>query len=123
YERHQSGSGSSAEVVAPLVVGWVRPKSVVDVGGGVGPGAAAFLRRGVEDVVGVDGSPVPKDLLQIPADRFLVRDLSKPLDLGRTFDLALALEVAEHLPASAAGTLVTSLTALAPVVLFSAAIP
>ena len=107
----------------PLVLGWVSPTSVVDVGCGTGTWLAAIRRRGVEDVVGVDGSPVPGDLLQIPRERFLVRDLSKPLDLGRTFDLALCLEVAEHLPAAAAGTLVASLAALAPVVLFSAAIP
>jgi SAM-dependent methyltransferase len=123
YERHRRGSGSSAEVVAPLVVEWVRPKSVVDVGCGMGTWAAAFSRRGVGDVVGVDGSPVPADLLQIPAERFQVRDLSKPLDLGRTFDLAVCLEVAEHLPARFADGLVASLTSLAPVVLFSAAIP
>jgi hypothetical protein len=43
--------------------------------------------------------------------------------LERTFDLALCLEVAEHLPADAAPLLVQSLTALAPVVVFSAAIP
>src|SRR5690242_16630203 len=102
YERHRTGSGSSAEVVAPLVFAWVRPRSVVDVGCGMGTWLAAFRRRGVEDVVGVDGSPVPPDLLQIPPDRFLVRDLSKPLDLGRTFDLALCLEVAEHLPKESA---------------------
>jgi SAM-dependent methyltransferase len=123
HELHRSGSGSSAEVVVPLVVEWVRPRSVVDVGCGTGTWLAAFRRRGVEDMIGVDGSAVPCDLLQIPADRFLVRDLSKPLDLGRTFDLALCLEVGEHLPAASAPTLVASLAALAPVVLFSAAIP
>ena len=55
YERHKTGSGSSAEVVAPMVVEWLRPKSVVDVGCGMGTWAGAFLRRGVEDVIGVDG--------------------------------------------------------------------
>ena len=123
YERHRSGSGSSAEVVVPLVHEWVRPKSVVDVGCGVGTWLAAFRRRGVEDVFGVDGSPVPPDLLQIPPERFAVRDLSRPLALDRSFDLAVCVEVGEHLPASAAGTLVASLVAAAPVVLFSAAIP
>jgi SAM-dependent methyltransferase len=123
YERHRTGSGSSAEVVVGLVHEWVRPKSVVDVGCGLGTWLAAFRRRGVEDVVGVDGSPVPPDLLEIPPERFSVRDLSSPLALDRSFDLAMCLEVAEHLPASVAGTLVSSLTALAPVVLFSAAIP
>jgi hypothetical protein len=50
-------------------------------------------------------------------------DLSRPVELGRRFDLALCLEVAEHLPAEHAQTLVDSLVRLAPVVLFSAAIP
>src|SRR5207302_6665348 len=43
--------------------------------------------------------------------------------LGRSFELAVCLEVAEHLPASASSTLVESLTEHAPVVLFSAAVP
>jgi len=43
--------------------------------------------------------------------------------VSRTFDLAVSLEVGEHLPESAAKTFVESLTRLAPVVLFSAAIP
>jgi hypothetical protein len=42
--------------------------------------------------------------------------------VGR-FDLAVCLEVAEHLPASSAEAFVKFLTGLAPVVLFSAAIP
>jgi hypothetical protein len=61
--------------------------------------------------------------LQIPQDRFRSFDLTKPFDLGCMFDLAISLEVAEHLPADCAQVFVESLTRLAPVVLFSAAIP
>jgi hypothetical protein len=39
------------------------------------------------------------------------------------YDLAVCLEVAEHLPESSAADLVRALTAFAPVVLFSAAVP
>jgi len=42
--------------------------------------------------------------------------------LGR-FDLAMSLEVAEHLPPASAPVLVDSLVSHAPVVMFSAAIP
>ena len=49
--------------------------------------------------------------------------MSRPITLGRRFDLALCLEVAEHLPPSGATTLVKELTELASVVVFSAAIP
>jgi hypothetical protein len=50
-------------------------------------------------------------------------DLTDPPTLERTFDLAVCLEVAEHLPESAADGLVDLLSSAAPVVLFSAAIP
>src|SRR5438132_5858249 len=50
-------------------------------------------------------------------------DLSKPYADSKSFDLAICLEVAEHLPVNAADAIVESLTRLAPIVLFSAAIP
>lgn len=50
-------------------------------------------------------------------------DLTHPLLLGPEFDLALCLEVGEHLPEESASTLVDSLCALSSHVVFSAAIP
>lgn len=41
----------------------------------------------------------------------------------RAFDLAISLEVAEHLPETSADVFVESLTAAAPIIVFSAAIP
>jgi hypothetical protein len=61
--------------------------------------------------------------LRIPAEKFRAADLTAPPDLGRRFDLAVCLEVAEHLPASASPKLIAFLTTAAPVVLFSAAPP
>ena len=43
--------------------------------------------------------------------------------LERKFDLAISLEVAEHLKSSSSEDFVQSLTTLAPMILFSAAIP
>ncbi|MEW9838272.1 class I SAM-dependent methyltransferase [Mesorhizobium marinum] len=108
----------------PLVIDAVCPASVVDVGCGVGTWSAAFLSRSIE-ATGVDGAYVRTEDLQIPADRFQTIDLDKPppaRSIG-SFDLAICMEVAEHLkPANAEG-LVAFLTDLAPNVLFSAAIP
>ena len=123
YEGLQSGSLRSAEVVAPLVLGLISARSVVDVGCGVGAWLAAFQKSGVDDIWGIDGDYVDASILQIPRSRFQGADLSKPLVLNRTFDLAISLEVAEHLPPDCAARFVDSLTRLAPVVLFSAAIP
>ncbi len=101
----------------------VSPESVVDVGCGVGAWLAAFRDAGVEDVLGLDGDYVPRDLLQIEAERFLAANLQDPPKLDRRFDLAISLEVAEHLPESASDRFVETVSGLAPVVLFSAAVP
>jgi hypothetical protein len=119
----EEGSRRSAEAVVPLLIELFSPSSVVDVGGGGGLWAAACLASGVVDVVAIDGPWVPKAARITPPDRFLEHDLSSPLALNRTFDLALCLEAAEHLPASAAPELVRALTEAAPVVAFSAALP
>lgn len=123
FADHHPGAYSSAKEVVPHVLELVRPESVIDVGCGVGSWLAVFREHGIRDVLGVDGAYVDLDLLQIPREQFLAHDLSQPLKLSRPFDLALALEVAEHLPADCAASLVSCLAELAPVVLFSAAVP
>ena len=107
----------------PLLVDRLHPKSVVDVGCGTGVWLAGFRDRGVTDVIGVDGAYIDTRQLRIPPDLFVSADLTEPLELGRSFDLALSLEVAEHLPGTRAERFVDTLTRLASIVLFSAAIP
>lgn len=119
----RSGAERSAEVIVPLVMDILHPRSVVDVGCGEGTWLAGFHRLGVEDLLGIDGDYVGRSRLQIPHENFQAADLSRPLAVPRTFDLAVSLEVAEHLPEECAALFVESLTHLAPVVLFSAAIP
>jgi SAM-dependent methyltransferase len=123
YELRRDGAKQSAAVVAPLVLQLLPVRSVVDIGCGDGSWLAVFRKLGVREILGVDGEYVCRDFLQIPQDCFHALDLTKPFDLGRVFDLALSLEVAEHLPADSAPVFVESLTRLAPLVLFSAAIP
>lgn len=117
------GAQRSAEIIVPLLVRLFAPRSVVDFGGGAGRWAAVFLARGLADVLTIDGPWVPPAARAVPPERFLEHDLRAPLQLDRTFDLALCLEAAEHLPASVAPQLVRALTGAAPVVVFSAALP
>jgi SAM-dependent methyltransferase len=123
FKQQQDGSYKSAKRVLPHVLELVSPRSIVDVGCGVGTWLAVALELGVTDVLGVDGSYVDQSMLHIPQDAFRPADLAQPFSLDRTFDLAVSLEVAEHLPLGSASTIVESLTRLAPVVLFSAGIP
>jgi hypothetical protein len=119
----EEGARRSAEAVVPLLIEHFSPSSVVDIGSGGGVWAATFLANSVADVVAIDGPWVPHAARCVPPGRFWEHDLSLPLAMKRTFDLALCLEAAEHLPASAAPELVRSLTEAAPVVAFSAALP
>ena len=113
----------SAKAVLPVVFEVVSPRSVVDVGCWFGTWLKVARELGVDDALGIDAPYTDRSRLRIPDDMFLARDLTAPLTLERRFDLALSLEVAEHLPATAADDFVSSLTRLAPVVLFSAAVP
>lgn len=113
----------SAQIVVPIILGLVRPSSVVDIGGGKGDWSAVFAEFGIVDSVCVDGAYVDRTTLKIAPERFIEADVSKPLYVDRRFDLAVCLEVAEHLVPEAAEVLIDSLTRHADAVLFSAAIP
>ena len=123
FDDQRDESSQSAAVVVPFVHGILSPRSVLDVGCGIGAWLQVWMQLGVTDVVGVDGPYVPRDRLLMPAQSYLAADLTRPLDLGRRFDLVSCLEVAEHLDAAHATTLVESLTRHGDVVLFSAAVP
>src|SRR5512142_954878 len=112
----------SAEVVVPLLIDWIGPASAVDVGCGPGNWLVALRAHGVERVLGIDQNDYGVDL-RIPRQHFLVKNLSNALEVPDRFDLAICLEVAEHLEPSAAPVLIQTLTRLAPAVLFSAAVP
>lgn len=123
YDTIRDGCRSSAAVVAPIVKGLLSLPAprVIDVGCGEGWWAQAFADLGAE-VIGIDGAHVNDSPL---GDRFIRHDLLEPLPshLAGRFDLAVSLEVAEHLPPERAASFVRDLCSLAPVVLFSAAIP
>jgi SAM-dependent methyltransferase len=123
FQNHHSGSNLSAMAVIPLVLELYRPDSVVDVGCGLGEWLVAFQAYGVEDILGIDGDYVDRNILHIPPEHFKALDISRLFTLDRTYDLAICLEVAEHLAPEHATDFVESLTRLAPVILFSAAIP
>jgi SAM-dependent methyltransferase len=121
YDQIADGCRRSAAVVVPLVLDRLRDilvvPTVVDVGCGQGWWGAELATHGC-DVVGLDGGYV--DDRQVP---FIEADLAEPLPSIGTFDLAVCLEVAEHLPKARAAGFVADLCVLAPVVLFSAAVP
>jgi SAM-dependent methyltransferase len=117
------GALGSPQRVVPLLIELVNPRSVLDLGCGPGTWLEEFTRQGIEDVFGVEGAWLDPSVLRIPAAKVQIHDLTRPLSLARRFDLAISLEVGEHVPDSAAAGLVKMLTEHAPVVAFSAAAP
>ncbi len=123
YRGQMERSLASARGIVPLLMNMLNPASVVDVGCGLGQWLSVFQERGVGRILGLDGSWVNTNHLMIPADRFMAVNLCEPIPAPGQFDLALSVEVAEHLPPDAAVGFVDFLTTLAPVVAFAAAIP
>lgn len=123
FDYIETGARASARIVLAEADSHAAPRSVLDLGCGRGAWLAEWQARGLADVHGVDGPWVSRDTLLIPQEHFHPNDLTKPLDLGRRFDLVQSLEVAEHLPAAAAEIFVDNLTRHGDIVLFSAAVP
>jgi hypothetical protein len=123
YAAFRDGSRKSAEVIVPLIMEWAAPASALDLGCGVGDWLSVFKRAGLQEIHGVDGDYVCGGQLAISEREFTAHDLQTPYLAGRRYDLAMSMEVGEHLPAGSAPCLVHSLIDAAPLVLFSAAIP
>ena len=124
YEQRYAATRVAAEIVLELLFSRLPGlRTVVDFGCGVGTWLKAAESLGADDVLGIDGPWVERDLLVIPQQRFAQAVLPE-VDLGdRRFDLAISLEVAEHLHPEQADLFVDLLCAGADLILFSAAVP
>jgi SAM-dependent methyltransferase len=124
YSSISGPSRRAAEVILPRLDRALRPRSIVDVGCGTGAWLEVWVRvLGKTDYVGIDGDYVDERQLLILRRRFQPRDISQRFELPRTFDLAMALEVAEHLDPDRSEQFVDNLVRLSDRVLFSAAPP
>lgn len=123
YVERDHGTRVSASVVAGHVMDLIGPRSVIDLGCGVGTWLDVFRELGAERIQGLEGPWLDRANLVIDPSNFQHWDLREVYRAEARFDLAMSLEVGEHLPASKCEALVDSLTGSAPVVLFGAAIP
>ncbi len=124
FEERDNRTRYGAERVLGLVLDALPPvSSCVDIGCGVGTWLSVLADRGVEDVVGAEGDWLDTALLKIDPERFVRIDLRQAIPIDRTFDLAISLEVAEHVTPEQGERLVGKLCEMADFVLFSAAIP
>lgn len=111
----------SAELVAGAVYDAYRPASLADLGCGCGVYGRFFRAKGVK-VLSLDGAlPPPEHSFPVDLQR---RDLAAPFEnIWGKFDLALCLEVAEHIPEEFSDTFLKNLTAFSDRLVMSAAPP
>ena len=123
FEYVLNSQRASADALVKAITSFVRPETVIDVGCGVGLIANKFLEYGVREVFGIDGDYVDRDKLQLDQACFIPHDLTEPFISQRRYDLAISLEVAEHLDEAYALQFIKTLCNLSDNVVFSAAVP
>ena len=126
YKDRDIKTSYSAQRILQIVQdnwgGGERIHSAVDIGCGVG----TWLKQvhtlfQTDDIQGYDGDYVDTEYLVIPKECFCPFDLEKEIPQIRRFDLAISLEVAEHLSPQRAESFVKDLCTLSDNILFSAA--
>jgi SAM-dependent methyltransferase len=123
YADLESGSGESASKILSIVFDLVKVDSVVDFGCGTGAWLREAKRLGAKKLTGLDGPWVSCDQLVDPEIELLTVNLEKEITLARSYDLAISVEVAEHLPECRAESFVRDICSSSAIVLFGAAVP
>jgi hypothetical protein len=124
YSEVTENAINNSRIIVPLVLKILPPiNSVVDFGCGEGAWLSVFLENGVKEILGIDGPWINKDKLKINRDNFIETNFEKGISLERKYDLAVSLEVAEHLPLKVSKFFIDSLTKSSDFIMFSAAVP
>lgn len=119
---HFQNSIDSANEVVPLFLSYFKPKTVLDIGCGLGTWLKIFEENQCE-VFGIDGDYVAVKDLVIESNKFKPYNLNLEYNLQTKFDLVISLEVAEHILPENAKIFIESMCLHGDVILFSAAIP
>lgn len=123
YKSTVDDSLRSARKCAAHLVTLHRPRSVIDFGCGRGTWLKAFSEHGAQRLVGLDGCHNSQEAMIDSSIEFIGCDLEHIPRVAERFDLAISLEVGEHLSGAASQQLVSALCDASDVIVFSAAIP
>lgn len=107
-----------SQVVADLY----DPDSVIDFGAGAGRFLIPFHEAGI-GIRGLERNRKAIETSPLPEEVFDIHDLSDPFESDRQYDVALCMEVLEHLPESALGTTIDSIASSCDVAIVTAATP
>lgn len=120
---NETHAKSTARFIVPIIMDLVNPNSVVDLGCAIGIWLHYFKLNGASKIMGFDGGNIDKRLSYLDDNEFEQVDFDKGFYHNDRYDLAISLEVAEHVSPKKAESFIDNLVKLSDVVLFSAAIP
>jgi hypothetical protein len=123
YLRRQKLTRQSVQKIIGILYPLLRPQSVIDLGCATGTWLAECTRQGANEILGIDGEWVDKNLLEIDGKDFVEHNLGQEkFKITHKYDLAICVEVAEHLSEDMGEKLIDSLCEASDVILFSAAV-
>ena len=109
-------------LLSRYIANTVSPTKAVDIGCAAGTLVSTLVSDGI-DAIGFDGSPFAKDL-HLCDDRLWIHDLRQPIppELVSHRDVAISLEVAEHIEYDQSQQFIDNILAFSPdVIIFSSA--
>jgi SAM-dependent methyltransferase len=124
YKNNVNGSLSSANLYIKHLLNFKNDiESVIDIGCGSGTWLKACKNNGVKYLYGFDGVWNKQENMIDEDIKFHGCDLSFPIEFAAKTDIAISVEVAEHIPSTSASTFVNSLANASDVIIFGAAFP
>lgn len=124
--HNEDNNDTNATILVPMFIEMFQPKSVCDVGCGLGAFLGTFKKNGINEVSGFDGEWADREKIRkyLADTEFTCIDLEQEIPtVAQKYDLVLNFEVAEHINEMKSDNLIEFLTKLSDTVIFSAAIP
>ncbi|WP_157143926.1 methyltransferase domain-containing protein [Brachyspira pilosicoli] len=126
WENNDNGNTSykSSKIILGMLLKYYNIKSMIDVGCGIGAWLKSAIEFGIDDVVGIDCNEISEEKLLVPRKYIKIDNLETHKNIYlKKYDIAVSLEVAEHLSPEYSENFIKMLTSYSDIVLFSAAIP
>jgi len=124
YERCIKMHSKTVPTIAQLIHRSYQPKSVIDFGCGAGLWLEEFIKLGVNDVKGIDGScaVIGGENKKI-SDMITIHDLRQKYITEKKYDICLCLDVIEHIEPEYENNLIWSCVNASDTIIFSSPPP